>query len=388
MQLEGESAPRPGPAWDDAEMAAYVRRGEERAHQLGNRGPIRFSDDGDLHPEIVEAYGRCGFYVFTGVVGDAELAELRADVDAMLQRAPVTKGATIDGQGRPALGVGLTVPIFVWARPLSDPVGGTDKNQGRHPARMAEPDVPAGAPAHVIQIILGTLQLMDTCLRVYGHPRLLAVAAAVNGANFAPFNEALFIKQPGLGASVAWHQDATTHWDSPQLDDGTHGFNFMLQLYGSTAANGVWVVPGSHKARADIAGMVAANGGSDRLPGAVPLVCGPGDVFMNNRQVVHGSFANTSADLRVTVNFGFHRRASVLGVATTSIHGEEMVYDESFVHERSRVIALAIDARHRHRPDEEPYIYEPLVGQEEANRWTEAARQEILWDYNVRDLRI
>ena len=60
---------------------------------------------------------------------------------------------------------------------------------------------------------------------------------------------------------------------------------------------------------------MVAEAGSERLPDAVPIVCKPGDVAMTNRQVLHGSFANTSPDWRVTVNFGFHRRASVLGVA-------------------------------------------------------------------------
>ena len=78
-------------------------------------------------------------------------------------------------------------------------------------------------------------------------PACSAVAAAINGPDFTPFNEALWIKEPGKGASVAWHQDGTTHWDSPDWDEGIHGFNFMGQLYGCTAANGVWVVPGSHK---------------------------------------------------------------------------------------------------------------------------------------------
>ena len=35
---------------------------------------------------------------------------------------------------------------------------------------------------------------------------------------------------------------------------------------------------------------------------------------ITNRQVLHGSFANTSKDRRVTVNFGFHKRSSVLNV--------------------------------------------------------------------------
>lgn len=52
----------------------------------------------------------------------------------------------------------------------------------------------------------------------------------------------------------------------------------MGQLYGCTPANGVWVVPGTHKqGRADIRGMAAA-AGTHRLPDAVPLICAPGDV--------------------------------------------------------------------------------------------------------------
>ncbi len=57
----------------------------------------------------------------------------------------------------------------------------------------------------------------------------------INGADFAPFNEALFIKDPGVGAAVSWHQDGVTHWDNPAFDEDIHGFNFMAQMYGSTA---------------------------------------------------------------------------------------------------------------------------------------------------------
>ena len=99
-------------------------------------------------------------------------------------------------------------------KPLSDPLGGTDRANGRHPAKMFEPAVPAEAPDYVVQLILGSLQFSDACLRVYGHPDLLAVAAAVNGDDFTPFNEAVWIKQARLGGSVAWHQDGWTHWNS------------------------------------------------------------------------------------------------------------------------------------------------------------------------------
>ena len=121
-------------------MAEYSRAGEERARALGNRGPIRFGADGKLAQDIVESYWTHGFYVFEGVAGPEELAELRADVDAILDRAPVEPGATLDRHGRPAFGEGVLKPPYRWAKPLSDPLGGTTKNNGRHPvARASRP---------------------------------------------------------------------------------------------------------------------------------------------------------------------------------------------------------------------------------------------------------
>jgi hypothetical protein len=250
---------------------------------------------------------------------------------------------------------------------------------------MFEPAAAAGAPDEVVYLVLGNLQFSEACLRVYGHPQLLAVAAAINGPDFVPFNEALWMKGPGLGASVAWHQDGWTHWDSPELDEGSHGFNFMGQLFGCKPANGLWVVPGSHRrGKADIAAMVAA-AGTERLPDAVPLVCAPGDVAITNRQAVHGSFANTSADWRVTVNFGFHRRRSVLGVAGGGVHNAPAVYDEARIAERARVIGWGIDARRQRFPHEVPFAYVPHAGHDV--RWDDAARAAIK-DYNLLDLGI
>lgn len=112
----------------------------------------------------------------------------------------------------------------------------------------------------------------------------------------------MFIKQPGLGASVAWHQDGVTHWDSLEWDSSIHGYTFHAQLYGCTAANAVWAVPGSHHlGKIDILNWVAEHG-SERLPDAVPYICDPGDVVIHNRQLVHGSFANTSPDWRVSLH--------------------------------------------------------------------------------------
>lgn len=371
---------------DEPAMARYREQGEARAGALRNRGPLLFTDDGSLDRAIQEAYSRCGFYIFEGVLGADELRDIERDVAQMLARAPVAKGAKVDRQGRPALGADCRAPTVSWVRPLSDPVGGTDYAHGRHPAKMIEPAPPKDAPEHVVQLVLGSLQFSDACLRLYGHPQLLAVAAAINGADFTPFNEAVWIKQPGLGGPVAWHQDGWTHWDDPALDADTHGFNFMAQLYGCNSTNGLWLVPGSHRTgKADIKAMVEA-AGSDRLPDAVPLICGPGDVAICNRQVIHGSFANTSKDVRVTINFGFHRRTSVLGVTAGGVHNPVAVYDEQRIRERSQLIMYAIDARRQRFPDEQTFRYAPFAGDEHQYRWSAASVD--LKDYNLLDLGI
>ena len=371
---------------EEAAMQAYLQAGEARALQLGNRGPLRFTAEGRIHPDILEAYWRCGFYVFEGVLGTEELAEIEADIKTnVLGRLPVARGAAVDAQGRPALAQGLQAQTLFWSRPLADPFGGTKLANGRHPVKMFEPEAPPDAPKEIVYLILGTLQFSETQLRVYGHPGLLAMAAAVNGDDFVPFNEAIFIKEPGRGASVAWHQDGVTHWNAPDWDEGIHGFNFMAQLYGCTPANGVWVVPGSHKrGKADIAAMVAA-AGTERLPDAVPIICAPGDVAITNRQAVHGSFANTSKDWRITLNFGFHRRRSVLGVQGGGVHNAPAVYDEARIAKRAATIGYGIDARRRRFPQETPFAYQPQAG--ETWHW-DAAAKAALRDYNLLDLSI
>jgi hypothetical protein len=370
---------------EEAAMQSYLQQGERRAFGQGNRGPIRFTADGKVHPDILDAYWRCGFYVFENVLAPEELADIEADIRNILDRLPAEKGAATDAKGRPALGTGNTAPTLFWSKPLGDPFGGTSAAGGRHPVKMFEPKAAQDAPKEVVYLILGSLQFSDAHLRVYGHPDLLAVAAAVNGDDFVPFNEALFIKEPGRGASVAWHQDGLTHWNSPDWDQGSHGFNFMAQLYGCTPANGVWVVPGSHKrGKADIRAMVADTG-TERLPDAVPIVCQPGDVAITNRQAVHGSFANTSKDWRVTLNFGFHRRRSVLGVQGGGVHNEATVYDADRIRERARMIGYGIDARRQRFPDETPYTYAPQNG--ETFTWNAAAKA-VIKDYNLLDLSI
>ena len=117
------------------------------------------------------------------------------------------------------------------------------------------------------------------------------------------------------------------------------------------------------------------------------MVCAPGDVVISNRQLLHGSFANTSPDWRVTVNMGFHRRSSVLGVRGGGLHAAPATYDDAHIRERSRVIGYAIDARRQRFPDETPHVYRPHADAGERYRWDAEARA-TMKDYNLLDMSI
>jgi hypothetical protein len=372
---------------EEEAMQLYFREGERRALSLGNRGPIRFTPDGKLHPEIIEAYLRTGFYVFEGVLAAEELAELKIEILTLLDRLPVAPGSPVDRAGRPAIGSELSVSPVLWSKPLGDPLGGTSRAGGRHPVKMIEPQPAEDLPAQVPFIVMGPLQFSDAALHVYGHPGLLSVAAAFNGEDFSPFNEALIIKKPGEGASFAWHQDGTTHWERPDWTPLIHGFNFMVQIFDCTAANAVWYLPGSHAiGKVDVAQLLE-RAGNNRLPDAVPLICAAGDVALHNRQVVHASFPNTSPDWRVTLNMGFHPRNSVMGVRARGMDGVIQVYDEERVRKRSEIIGYAIDARRQHYPEEVPFEYLPHREDGKRLQWSELSRPNIR-DYQILDMLI
>ncbi|RZV49467.1 MAG: phytanoyl-CoA dioxygenase [Pseudomonadales bacterium] len=368
-------------------MRDYLLDGERKARLLNNRGPIRFDERGELARDIRDAYSEYGFYVFEDVIADEELEDIKQDLGAMRKTFPAEPNSKLTADGQPALGADCLGPNLLWAKPLGDPLGGTALADGRHQVKLFEPEAGEEAPKQAPFVLLGSLQFSEACLRVYGHPQLLRVAEAINGKDFAPFNESLFIKDPGIGAAVSWHQDGNTHWNSKDFDEGIHGFNFMVQVYGSTAVNGVWVKPGSHKVgKIDIKKLVEECG-SERIDGMVPLLCNPGDAIICNRQILHGSFPNCGYEPRLTVNFGFHRRSSVLGVQGPGLYSEPMFYDEALIEERSKVIGYAIDARQQRFPDEQPYQYQPFVESGKAFHWSDAVKAELK-DYNLLDLSI
>jgi hypothetical protein len=131
---------------------------------------------------------------------------------------------------------------------------------------------------------------------------------------------------------------------------------------------------------------MVADAGSDRIEGAVPMLCDAGDTIVTNRQMVHGSFANSSPDRRITLNEGFFPRKRVLDVTTRRLNGKVETYDQARIDARTRIIQLAIDARRQRFPHEAPYVYRPLAGREDENRWNEASRSHLLKNYNQLDM--
>ena len=131
---------------------------------------------------------------------------------------------------------------------------------------------------------------------------------------------------------------------------------------------------------------MVAESGSDRIEGAVPMLCDAGDTIVTNRQLVHGSFANSSPDRRITLNEGFFPRKRVLNVTTKHLTGTVQTYDEARIAARTRILQIAIDARHQRFPQEKSFVYRPLVGREDDNRWNETTRATVLKNYNQLDM--
>ena len=87
----------------------------------------------------------------------------------------------------------------------------------------------------------------------------------------------------------------------------------------------------------------------------------------------------------MTVNFGFHRRSSVLDVQAGGLHNAAAVYDAARIAHRARLIGYGIDARRQRFHDEMPFAYAPHAG--EVFRW-DAAVKAGMTDYNMDDLSI
>ena len=88
-------------------MRDYLISGHKRAVALDNRGPIEFDENGDLARHIVDAYRKYGFYVFTNVLQQDELDDIKQDLAALKTRFPSGPGEKLTADGAPGPGSGL-----------------------------------------------------------------------------------------------------------------------------------------------------------------------------------------------------------------------------------------------------------------------------------------
>ena len=94
--------------------------------------------------------------------------------------------------------------------------------------------------------------------------------------------------------------------------------------------------------------------------------------------MLHGSFANSSDDIRISINFGFHLYRSVLGQKTALVIAEQnTIYDAQRFHDRSTVIAVAIDARGQYYLNETPFSYKPFADKADDYRFNWEAVREL-----------
>ena len=357
-------------------MQVSNAQAQDSALSLPNRFPLEVDRAGRVNSQILKAYEEYGFVVLKQALGSQEIDELRSEFKELLDRAPTSADANSDMHKRPLEFNEQQRKLFRFVKPLTDPFGGTDVTYGRYPVKMPEPSIPQAAPKDVLLQIGGILQFLESALRIYANPKLLALTEAINGPDFTPFSEVIWLKQPRFGAAVSWHQDGTTHWDSPSLSSNTHGFNFMVNFFETNTENALWIVPGTHRSgKADLRKM-QMNSQTSMLANAVPLICEPGDVAVCNRQVVHGSFPNTSDHPRFTYVFGFHRRSSVEGIKGWG----QKPYTNQFIDRSCQTIRIAIDYRNQCLPDEESYLYEPFAKQPRKT-WSVMERRSDLLNY-------
>ena len=52
------------------------------------------------------------------------------------------------------------------------------------------------------------------------------------------------------------------------------------------------------------------------------------------------------------------------------------------------MIPIGVDARQQRFPDEPRFVYQPLIGKEEENRWNEDTRENVVKNYSVLDFYI
>ncbi len=137
-------------------------------------------------------------------------------------------------------------------------------------------------------------------LEVCSHPRLLDAVEAILGPNLILVYSSMFIKMPGDGRSVGWHQD-NNYWTSVH---GTDVVTVWLALDDTNADNAAMqIIPGSHRGYRELDTVAAREEETLRKKvevapeveaTAVLMEMGAGSVSIHDSYILHGSQVNES----------------------------------------------------------------------------------------------
>ena len=151
---------------------------------------------GGLSATSLTAYERDGFLTLPlGTITPAELEELRAESERIIEGLPAEPGGERDRAGRPA----------ICSAQFGDVLGDPNAGRGRYAAGI-QTHTPDGEAAQVPFKIGSWFTYSDPFLRLYAHPHLLRAVESVYGEEFVPFNESMVIKRGEVAPAISWHQ--------------------------------------------------------------------------------------------------------------------------------------------------------------------------------------
>jgi hypothetical protein len=193
--------------------------------------------------------------------------------------------------------------------------------------------------------------------RLATHPAILDAVEDLIGPDIMLYHNTAWLKNPGDGTYVSWHQDNTYFGHEP-----CEVLTAWVALSPATVESGCMrVLPGTHRlgqiplAPPDVAGgnMLSSGQTSDFDVSAIEPVCltlAPGEISLHHAFLIHGSAPNAAPDRRLGLTFIYHpphlRQKGACRTSAMLVRGEDRF--GHFDHERPPVAEddAATVARH------------------------------------------
>jgi ectoine hydroxylase-related dioxygenase (phytanoyl-CoA dioxygenase family) len=152
--------------------------------------------------------------------------------------------------------------------------------------------------------------------RVFHHPRVFAAVESILGAPLILNNASLFAAEPGTAYRLGWHRDVI-QIPQEQIDEAAiyraERFHNSVQINLPLVEDDtLWVVPGSHR-RPNTEAERAAFAGSKhyapmdaRMPGAVNVRMRPGQAALYNNNLIHTGQQERFRMPRRSLHLGYH----------------------------------------------------------------------------------